>query len=177
MKMDTSKAKSQHKSSSSNHKKKSKMSGLTKVVLILAMILLIVSLVMGALVLRKYSKLEQDTEKAKELYNPTSQTTQEVKKEIDPQTGVIKDFKELFTTNSDIRGWISIPDTGLDQPVVQSTDNEFYLYRNVYKEKSALGIPFVDSRAFIGPDHISTNLTIYGHAAKNGTFFAPVKKI
>lgn len=176
MKMDYSKPNPTRKAPA-QRKKKSKMSGVTKIILILAAVALIISLVMGALVIRKYAKLKQETEEARELYNPTSQSTNgDTKKEVDPETGVIRDFAELFNINSDIRGWITIPDTGLDQPVVQSTDNEFYLYRNVYKEKSSLGIPFVDYRAFIGPEHISTNLTIYGHAAKNGTFFAPVKE-
>lgn len=150
-----------------------------KIILVLAGIILIVCLVMGALVMRKYAKLDKDLEDAKELYNATSQTNggnDDGKPKINPETGVIRDFEELHKVNPDIRAWISIPDTKLDLPVVQGVDNEYYLYRNLNKEKAALGIPFIDHRAFVGAEHQSANLTIYGHAAKNGSHFAPVKE-
>lgn len=178
MKLEQKNSNVKRKSPNSRPKKKGQNKA-AKIILILAGIILIVCLVMGALVMRKYAKLDADLEKAKELYNPTSQTNggkDNGKAQINPETGVIRDFEQLHKANSDIRAWISIPGTKLDQPVVQGVDNEYYLYRNLYKEKASLGIPFIDHRAFIGAEHQSANLTIYGHAAKNGSHFAPVKE-
>lgn len=159
-------------------KKKGKMSTGTMIIMGAAAVLVIIALVLGGLVLRKYANVNKDIEEAKELYTPTAPTDKDngdTPPEIDVETGVVLDFKKLYETNSDVRGWISIPDTQLTQVVMQGVDNSFYLNRNYKKEKSALGAPFIDYRAFLSDAHQSTNLTIYGHAAKNGTHFAAVK--
>lgn len=95
---------------------------------------------------------------------------------LNPETGISRDFDQLYELNTDIKGWIQIPNTGLDLPVYQGKDNDYYLYRNYKQETTALGVPFIDWRATLTENYQSTNLTIYGHSANNGTFFAPVKE-
>lgn len=162
------------------------------IITIVASVILIIAVVFGLLVIRKYSRAEKDTEFAQDAYNPTSSQNVNVdnpdkdpnadlvggttSKETDPNTGITRDFEELYKINPDIKGWISIPNTGLDQPVVQGHDNAEYLNLNIKKQKAGLGIPFVDWRATIEQGQQSDVLTIYGHAAANGTYFAPVKK-
>ena len=57
---------------------------------------------------------------------------------------------DLLAMNSEINGWISIPDTKVDYPVLHHLDdepgNEYYLYRNVQKEDSKPGSIFLDYR-------------------------------
>ena len=57
---------------------------------------------------------------------------------------------DLLAMNSEINGWISIPGTKVDYPVLHHLDdepgNEYYLYRNVQKEDSKPGSIFLDYR-------------------------------
>ena len=42
----------------------------------------------------------------------------------------IKQVKTLKSENSDIIGWIEIENTKINYPVLQSTDDEYYLTHN-----------------------------------------------
>lgn len=78
--------------------------------------------------------------------------------------------KGLIKRNSDVKGWIKIPDfnDSYDQeyinfPVLQSTDNEYYLKRNLDKEPYESGSIYADAWATINEKGQSDNITIYGH--------------
>lgn len=51
-------------------------------------------------------------------------------------------YRELHSYNSDFVGWIRVPGTEINYPVMQSPDSpNFYLRRNFEKEYSNLGTP------------------------------------
>ena len=50
----------------------------------------------------------------------------------------------MLKENSDFKGWITVPNTRVDNPIYQSTDNSFYLTHNQKKQKSAYGALFFD---------------------------------
>lgn len=78
-------------------------------------------------------------------------------------------YKDLYDQNHDFIGWISINDTPIDYPVMQSKDNpEFYLKHNFNKEYSRFGVPFVQANCDIQTDD---NIIIYGHNMRNKTMF------
>lgn len=80
-------------------------------------------------------------------------------------------FKQLQDQNSDIAGWITIPGTKINYPVMHTPeDPEYYLNRNFEKEYSISGVPFVDGKASMSPR--SDNILIHGHNMKNGSMFA-----
>ena len=88
---------------------------------------------------------------------------------------VLRKYKSLYELNGDLVGWISIEDTKIDYPVMQTiNDEEYYLHRNYYGDEAKEGLPFMDSRCIVGRP--STNLIIYGHNMKNGTMFADLLK-
>ena len=58
---------------------------------------------------------------------------------------------------------ISIPNTDYSSPVMQSTDNEFYLNHDEYGNKNRSGTPFLDYRINIDT---SRKLLIYGHNSR-----------
>lgn len=173
-----------------NVKAKKKLSPAAIIIIIIAAVLVLAVAVMGFLVWRKYNTIDQDIDKSNQLYPSATSSTDtgtgggttssepiivdDTPEEIDPVTGVIPDFNELKNTNADTIGHIRIPDTQLNTPVVQGTDNTYYLNHNFYG-KSTLGVPFLDYRATVTQEQMSNNLTIYGHAAANGTYFAAVK--
>ena len=75
--------------------------------------------------------------------------------------------------NEDFVGWLCIPDTDINYPVMHTPDEpERYLRRNFQGEYSESGVPFLDFRC--SPD--SDNLIIYGHNMMNGTMFAALQE-
>lgn len=92
------------------------------------------------------------------------------KTEITEQkTERILQLEELKKENEDIVGWIEINDTNIDYPVLQTTDNDFYMKHNYKKESSKDGSIFLDKS--YNWDIPSSNLLLYGHNNKNGTMF------
>lgn len=92
----------------------------------------------------------------------------------DPDTGgevlVLPEYAELYKLNSDFAGWIQIPDTKINYPIMHSPDNpDYYLNTNFYNEYSSHGCLYArEACDFQKP---SDNVTIYGHNMKDGTMF------
>lgn len=92
-----------------------------------------------------------------------------------PNTGdavlMLPEFEELFGINPDIVGWISIPGTNVDYPVVQRKDKtDHYLYRNFYGEYAARGCIYAREECDIFAP--SDNIVLYGHRMQDGSMFA-----
>ena len=83
-------------------------------------------------------------------------------------------FKKLHETNPDIIGWISIPGTIIDYPVVQTTDNDYYLDHSVIGTYLKSGSIFVDCRN--QRNWSDKNTIIYGHNMASGEMFAHLAK-
>lgn len=83
-------------------------------------------------------------------------------------------LEELQKENSEIVGWLEIEGTNINYPVLQGTDNEFYMKNNYKKEKSKNGSIFLDKS--YNWDIPSSNLLVYGHNNKNGTMFQDLLK-
>ena len=76
----------------------------------------------------------------------------------------------LKTQNSDFVGWITIPDTKVDYPVVHTVDNEFYLNHSFQKEYLRAGSIFADyrnSKSLLK----NRNTVLYGHNMMSGSMF------
>ncbi|AXI00631.1 SrtB family sortase [Sporosarcina sp. PTS2304] len=105
----------------------------------------------------------------------TSETVVESKAEKKPSYDTIRpQFHKLHAVNEQIVGWISVEGTKVNNPILQSEDNDFYLNRNFNKEKSRAGSVFMDFRNDI--TDMNQNTVIYGHAMKNDTMFGSLKK-
>lgn len=79
------------------------------------------------------------------------------------------EYDSLISVNPDIRGWISIPDTGLSLPVLQGKDNEFYLTHDFYGEYDRHGSIFIDCKTDVGIEQ--SNTVLYGHHMRDGSMF------
>ena len=82
----------------------------------------------------------------------------------------------MLRENSDFKGWITVPNTRVDNPIYQTADNSFYLTHNQKKQKSAYGSLFFDCENKITEEETDKNLVIYGHHMKNGSMFADLTK-
>ena len=88
---------------------------------------------------------------------------------VDEKEERISKLKELQKTNSDIKGWLQIENTNINYPVLQSSDNSFYMNHNYKKDYSLSGSIFLDKD--YSWEIPSSNLLIYGHNMKNDTMF------
>lgn len=77
---------------------------------------------------------------------------------------------DLRAQNRELAGWITVPGTVIDYPVMQTEkDDDFYLTHNFSCGRDRHGTPFADVNCSTGE---SDNLIIYGHNMKDGTMFA-----
>ncbi len=86
-------------------------------------------------------------------------------------TGIYRSFDKLIKKNADIKGWLTIKGTEINNPVYQSTNNTYYQNHNMLKEKSRYGALFFDKNSTVERETTSKNITIYGHNTTNGTMF------
>lgn len=85
---------------------------------------------------------------------------------------IYPNFDSLRETNPDTRAWVKITGTLIDNVVVQSDDNEYYLTHNFFKEESVSGTIFSSYRnRWDGTDD---NIVLFGHNMWSGEFFAYV---
>lgn len=83
------------------------------------------------------------------------------------------DIDALRAVNSDVLGWIEIPGTAISYPLVQGTDNQYYLEHTWKKEASSVGSIFLEAKS--SADLSDFNTVIYGHRMLNGSMFASLK--
>ena len=91
-----------------------------------------------------------------------------------PKPFVSTQVKALARENSDTVGWIDIPGTDVQYPVVQRSDNEYYLTRTFKKKRGASGAIFMD--CFNAATLTDFNTVIYGHHMKDGSMFAILRQ-
>lgn len=82
---------------------------------------------------------------------------------------VLEEYKNLLNKNKKLIGWVKIADTNIDYPVMQTTDNEYYLDHNLNQEYDKNGSIFMDKDCDVLKP--STNLILYGHHMKSGRMF------
>ena len=83
-------------------------------------------------------------------------------------------LEELKKQNNDIVAWLEIPNTKINYPVLQTSDNEYYMTHTYKKENSKDGSIFLDKD--YNWDLPSSNLLIYGHNNRNGNMFEDLLK-
>jgi len=96
-------------------------------------------------------------------YNPSRYTGQTTEHIHSMQTMI----------NEDIAGWLFIPNTRIDYPLVQAADNSFYLDKDVYKNYAKAGSLFIDYRC--DQQLTAFNTIFYGHNMKNGSMFTDLR--
>lgn len=85
------------------------------------------------------------------------------------EDAILPELREIYAINGDLVGWLTIPDTVIDYPVVQTEDSEFYLTHDFYGRENQNGQIILDT--LCDPYTPSYNLVISGHHMKNGSMF------
>ena len=143
------------------HSKKNK-----KKIYRLIQLLLIIVIIVAVIYIYKYIVDKNNAQKETELLNDIEVNKTEVTKQ---KTERMLQVSELKKENEDIVGWIEIEGTKVNNPVLQGTDNSFYMNHDYKKKESVYGSLFLDeSYDWNKP---SSNLLIYGHNMRDGSMF------
>jgi len=150
----------------SNIKGKSKRSGrlLTFLLIIFGAVFISSSFILSKEIIQSKKEKAAFDKMAQDLH--TAVEKQENGKTAEELT--LEYYKKLKQQNEHFVGWISIPGTSLDYPVVHTPqDIEYYLRRAFDGSYAVSGTPFLGE----GCDINSTNVLIYGHRMNNDTMF------
>ena len=117
-----------------------------------------------------YSKLAAQVSPSANSIYVTKHEAVEGEKESAP---VDVNFDLLREMNAGVVGWLYSEGTPINYPVMQSTDNSYYLNRLYNNQTNSAGAIFMD--ALNSPDLSDANTVIYGHNMKNGTMFTSLQ--
>ncbi len=123
------------------------------------------------------SKLADDKQKdlAELIVEVSTETTEETVSEESDEPVFQEKFRTLYEMNQDFVGWLTVPDTNIDYPVMQKLDDEeYYLRRDFEKKSSQAGMLFLDTECDVKKPTV--NMMIYGHNMKSGKMFHDLLK-
>lgn len=151
------------------------------------LVLILMVIVSGVGVINRYlqdKRAEEEYHRLAELARETTEVTTEAStealtepQETEPETEAYIspiDFEALSEVNPDVIGWIRIPDTNVDYPIVQADDNDKYLHTSFEGEESIAGTVYLDFES--DSDMMGFNNILYGHNMKNGSMFKDIVK-
>ncbi len=112
--------------------------------------------------------IDQDAFKNPSSQNDTNSSTESQVILVDNPI----DFATLKAQNSDVCGWITVPNTNVDYPILQSSpdiDNDFYINHNLDGKYNVAGSIYIQRNN--SNQFTDRNTVIYGHNMKNKTMF------
>lgn len=84
------------------------------------------------------------------------------------------DLAALREVNENVVGWIRIPDSKIDYPLMQGEDNDYYLKHTWDRRSNSVGSIFLEY--LNSPDLMDYNTIVYGHNMRDGSMFAGLHK-
>jgi len=84
------------------------------------------------------------------------------------------DIAALQEVNPDVIGWIRIPGTKVDYPLLQGQDNDYYLKHTWDGKENSVGSIFMEHRN--SPELTDFNTIVYGHNMNDGSMFANIRR-
>ncbi|WP_175073800.1 class B sortase [Terribacillus sp. AE2B 122] len=151
-------------------KENKKMNWLQKIILLTCLVVFLFCLIKIGGIGFDYVQSEQVMKEIQVQYKGNLQES----KAIASENSVRSQFQSLLDINPNIVGWLTIDNTKIDYPILQSSDNNHYLNRNYKEETSKSGSIFMDFRN--KSDAQDRQRIIYGHQMKDGSMFGQLDK-
>ena len=126
---------------------------------------------------KEYHSIQETYYSSTEYLDEEAQNKEDLLQEeetVEEKTEILPRFHSLLEQNSDTVGWIHIPNTVIDYPIVQADDNTCYLDHTFEMEKNKAGSIFMDYRNSV--EELDQNTIIYGHHMKDGSMFKGLAK-
>jgi len=131
----------------------------------------IISLIMILSMTAEYTEGAQSYEDLNQyIIMPSEEPEPSVSPDSEPDSWPVADFDALRAINSDIVAWLICEGTNINYPVVQGTDNTYYLKHLFDGTRNSAGCLFVDSNN--EPGFVDHNTVIYGHHMKDRSMFS-----
>lgn len=115
------------------------------------------------------------SEEMKKIALSATVTTIEEKAQEETVSFLEVNFSELEKINDEVVAWVSIPETNIDYPVVQHSDNDYYLDHSFNRSKNGAGWVFMDYHN--KREEQDRNVVLYAHARKDGSMFGTLKNV
>jgi sortase B len=141
--------------------------------LALGIVFIVIALVIAAFLLHKYITAGQQHEASLEASGLDLVITGDTVAANASLDDLVVNWDALKAINPDIVGWVMIPGTRINYPIVQADDNDYYLNHLFDKTPSDAGAIFLDSEN--DPAITGWNNIIYGHNLIDGSMFASLK--
>ncbi len=137
---------------------------------VILLILLLIFIGSGLYLFRYFWNARQTEDELVELQQLKIEDVGEEIQSADGYT-IMKGYRKLYQKNDDLIGWVTVKNTKIDYPVMQTKkDSEYYLHRNFKKKEDVNGLPFLDAKCDV--EDPNSNLMVYGHHMKSGLMFA-----
>ncbi len=94
-------------------------------------------------------------------------------------TGALPQFAKLYTVNPEVRGYITVPGTGIDLPVLQPQNGkvpDYYINKDYYGNDDPRGSLYFSLENTISQKDDNINLVISGNSPSDGTIFGNLSK-
>ncbi|MCM1022950.1 MAG: class B sortase [Prevotella sp.] len=158
-----------------------------KIVTDVSAVVLVIAVIVLAWYFVQQAKIKADIEKQRELHTSISVITQSTAPpeteatttETEPPPLVLLDsMTALLEQNPDVAGWLTVEGTQIDNVVLQTDNNDYYLDKDFYGNRNIAGQIYIDYRCIANDydKNQSDNLIIYGHNQADQTMFGTLKK-
>lgn len=154
------------------HKQKKKKSRagtvLSRIITVIAVLVLLVA---GGFCIKYFVEIYQTKNQVEDLAQQVQSSTDAYPQE---PADVQPKYRALYTENNDLVGWITVPNTTINHPVLKTSDNDFYLRHDFYKAYLRRGSIYMDYRNHF--DTFDKNTILYGHNYLDSTMFSDLEK-
>lgn len=162
-----------------------------KAITLVSAIVLIAALAILAVYFIKQAQNRAEIERQRELHNDLtviSQTTTTTAAPTETETTVteteppplvmLASMESFVAENPDTAGWLTVPNTNIDNVVLQTDNNDYYMNKDFYGNSNKAGQIFIDYRCVINAheDKQTDNVVIYGHNQADLSMFGTLKK-
>lgn len=150
-----------------NKNKKKVKEYLRRIILVICIGVFIYSGYNLVAILLDYQKIDNEYSKLRDVY------VERIDDKAEDQYMIV-DWQALSNKNNDVIGWIDIPDTNINYPVLQGETNDTYIRSTIEKKYSIAGSIFVDSNN--KTPFVDLNTVLYGHNMKNDSMFSDLNE-
>jgi sortase B len=148
-----------------------------KITIIIIILLFVTAAICGFFFFKEYFTAQDEIAEYTRIqttyattYSPTALNNEHTPDPEQSETAhlpyVVVDFDALLAENPNTVGWIAIPDTLVNYPVVQARDNQKYLKTSFSGARAGAGAIFMD--CYNSADPLSHNTILYGHNMGSG---------
>ena len=130
--------------------------------------------------LEEYEEVYEQEDTTQEQTEQEETSTPPEKKKSTYISPYYKNYAKVISvlkeTNDDTVAWLTVNNTTVNYPVVQSINNSYYLTHDFNKKSNTLGWIFMDYRN--NPEELDQNTIIYGHnIAKDKIMFGDLGRV